>query len=127
MLSAIDSTYGNPGCRIYWHNIGSLFADAILAWRVGKFMMYLPVTVFSVLRRLFALIFAPTLGISLAKIGAKKQLAMINRPSQYSVIFTPLLNKYLKLLRLAIAPLATAGYPHYWLGYFMATQNLVQV
>ena len=78
----------------------------------GNFMMYLPVTVFSVLAwsLIYALIFAPTLGISLAKIGTKKTICEDKLPEPVSTIFTPLLNKYLKLLRLAIAkPLATAG------------------
>ena len=78
----------------------------------GNFMMYLPVTVFSVLAwsLIYALIFAPTLGISLAKIGTKKTISEDKLPEPVSTIFTPLLNKYLKLLRLAIAkPLATGG------------------
>ena len=78
----------------------------------GNFMMYLPVTVFSVLAwsLIYALIFAPTLGVFLAKIGSKNtnQLAVSNKP--VSTLFTPLLNNYLKLLHLAIArPLVTAG------------------
>ena len=77
----------------------------------GNFMMYLPVTVFSVLAwsLIYALIFAPTLGVFLAKIGSKNtnQLAVSNKPV---TLFTPLLNNYLKLLHLAIArPLVTAG------------------
>ena len=78
----------------------------------GNFMMYLPVTVFSVLAwsLIYALIFAPTLGVSLAKIGAKNITKEAASPKPVSTVFTPLLNKYLQLLRLAIAkPLATAG------------------
>jgi multidrug efflux pump len=78
----------------------------------GNFMMYLPVTVFSVLAwsLIYALIFAPTLGVFLAKIGSKNtnQLAVSNKP--VSTLFTPLLNNYIRLLHLAIArPLVTAG------------------
>jgi multidrug efflux pump len=76
----------------------------------GNFMVYLPVTVFSVLAwsLIYALIFAPTLGITLAKIGAKKQSKeVLSKPS--STLFTPLLNNYLRLLKLALArPIATA-------------------
>ena len=78
----------------------------------GNFMMYLPVTVFSVLAwsLIYALIFAPTLGVSLATIGAKNTTKEAAPSKPVSTVFTPLLNKYLKLLRLAIAkPLATAA------------------
>ena len=78
----------------------------------GNFMMYLPVTVFSVLAwsLIYALIFAPTLGVSLAKIGAADKAADPKPLQPPSTLFTPLLNKYLELLRLAIAkPVATAA------------------
>ena len=74
--------------------------------------MYLPVTVFSVLAwsLIYALIFAPTLGVSLAKMGAVSKAADPKPLQPPSTLFTPLLNKYLELLRLAIAkPVATAG------------------
>ena len=61
-------------CRIYGHNIGSLLPMLFWPGVSGNFMMYLPVIlVFSVLAwsLIYALIFAPTLGISLAKIGKK--------------------------------------------------------
>ena len=78
----------------------------------GNFMMYLPVTVFSVLAwsLIYALIFAPTLGVSLAKIGAGNKDIEATPSEPKSTVFTPLLNNYLKLLHLAIAkPLVTAG------------------
>ena len=78
----------------------------------GNFMMYLPVTVFSVLTwsLIYALIFAPTLGISLAKIGTKNKTVVPASSELPSTLLTPLLNKYLKLLHLAIArPLVTAS------------------
>jgi multidrug efflux pump len=78
----------------------------------GNFMMYLPVTVFSVLAwsLIYALIFAPTLGVSLAKIGASNKAIEATPAEPKSTVFTPLLNNYLKLLHLAIAkPLVTAG------------------
>ena len=69
----------------------------------GNFMVYLPVTVFSVLAwsLIYALIFAPTLGIVLAKIGAKKPSKVATQKPP-STIFSPLLNNYLKLLKLAM-------------------------
>ena len=76
----------------------------------GNFMVYLPVTVFSVLAwsLIYALIFAPTLGIVLAKIGAKKRSKVATQKPP-STIFSPLLNNYLKLLKLALSrPLITA-------------------
>jgi multidrug efflux pump len=76
----------------------------------GNFMVYLPVTVFSVLAwsLIYALIFAPTLGIVLAKIGAKKPSKVATQKPP-STIFSPLLNNYLKLLKLALSrPLITA-------------------
>jgi multidrug efflux pump len=78
----------------------------------GNFMMYLPVTVFSVLAwsLIYALIFAPTLGVLLAKIGASNKAAEVTPSEPRSTVFTPLLNRYLNLLQLAIAkPLLTAG------------------
>ena len=78
----------------------------------GNFMMYLPVTVFSVLAwsLIYALIFAPTLGVSLAKIGASNKTIEATPAEPKSTVFAPLLNNYLKLLHLAIAkPLVTAG------------------
>ena len=78
----------------------------------GNFMMYLPVTVFSVLAwsLIYALIFAPTLGVLLAKIGASNKAAEVTPSEPRSTVFTPLLNRYLNLLQLAIAkPLITAG------------------
>jgi len=78
----------------------------------GNFMMYLPVTVFSVLAwsLIYALIFAPTLGVSLAKIGAGNKTIEATPAEPKSTVFNPLLNNYLKLLHLAVAkPLVTAG------------------
>ena len=78
----------------------------------GNFMMYLPVTVFSVLAwsLIYALIFAPTLGVLLAKIGVNNKAAEVNSSEPRSTVFTPLLKRYLNLLQLAIAkPLITAG------------------
>ncbi|MGB2172388.1 MAG: efflux RND transporter permease subunit [Porticoccaceae bacterium] len=78
----------------------------------GNFMMYLPVTVFSVLAwsLIYALIFAPTLGVSLANIGSKMTSERVVSEKPVSTLFTPLLNNYLRLLHLAIArPLVTAG------------------
>ena len=78
----------------------------------GNFMMYLPVTVFSVLAwsLIYALIFAPTLGVSLANIDSKMTSERVVSEQPASTLFTPLLNNYLRLLHLAIArPLVTAG------------------
>lgn len=78
----------------------------------GNFMMYLPVTVFSVLAwsLIYALIFAPTLDVSLAKIGAGNKDIEATPSKPKSTVFAPLLNNYLKLLHLAIAkPLVTTG------------------
>ena len=78
----------------------------------GNFMMYLPVTVFSVLAwsLIYALIFAPTLGVSLANIDSKMTSERVVSKQPASTLFTPLLNNYLRLLHLAIArPLVTAG------------------
>jgi len=80
----------------------------------GNFMMYLPVTVFSVLAwsLIYALIFAPTLGVSLAAISGKNNNIRSETAPEASASTSnfPLLNSYLKLLNLAIArPLITAG------------------
>lgn len=70
----------------------------------GNFMLYLPVTVFSVLAwsLIYALIFAPTLGVTLAKINAAKQ-SPVTATSSPSTLFSPLLNNYLRLLKLVLS------------------------
>lgn len=80
----------------------------------GSFMFYLPVTVFSVLAwsLVYALIFAPILGITLSRKAAVKNSQDENEKSEISAstLFQPLLDFYLKLLRPAIdKPLKVAG------------------
>jgi len=80
----------------------------------GSFMFYLPVTVFSVLAwsLSYALIFAPVLGIALARRRGRQRT--LNEESELGVssasLFEPLLNGYLKLLKPVLQnPLATVG------------------
>jgi len=80
----------------------------------GNFMFYLPVTVFSVLAwsLIYALIFAPTLGVTLAKFSTSEKQGTNNKTPKVatSILFTALLNNYLKVLNKVIArPLTTAG------------------
>jgi multidrug efflux pump len=76
----------------------------------GNFMLYLPVTVFSVLTwsLVYALIFAPTLGSLLTRNSSSKE----QKTAQPKVsLFTSLLSLYLRLLRSVIKrPLTTAGF-----------------
>ena len=76
-------------------------------------MSYLPITVFAVLAwsLLYALIFAPTLGIVLARRRGNRKKLPEDHQSEESAktLFKPLLDFYLKLLRPVIrAPVATA-------------------
>ena len=80
----------------------------------GDFMVYLPATVFAVLSwsLVYALIFAPTLGILLARKSGKQRKITEAATSEISAttFFEPLLNFYLKLLKPVIArPLAAVG------------------
>ena len=79
----------------------------------GEFMSYLPITVFSVLAwsLTYALIFAPTLGIVMARRRGKQKKLPEDHLSEESAttLFAPLLNAYLKVLRPVIkAPATTA-------------------
>lgn len=68
----------------------------------GEFMSYLPITVFAVLAwsLTYALIFAPTLGIVMARRRGKRKKLPENHASEESAatLFQPLLNFYLRLL-----------------------------
>jgi len=79
----------------------------------GDFMSYLPITVFAVLAwsLIYALIFAPTLGIVLARRRGKHKKLPENHLSEESAtaLFAPLQNAYLSVLRPVInAPVMTA-------------------
>lgn len=79
----------------------------------GDFMSYLPITVFAVLAwsLIYALIFAPTLGIVLARRRGKHKKLPENHLSEESAtaLFAPLQNAYLSVLRPVInAPIMTA-------------------
>lgn len=79
----------------------------------GDFMSYLPITVFAVLAwsLIYALIFAPTLGIVLGRRRGKQKKLPENHESEESAktLFEPLQNAYLKVLRPVIkAPITTA-------------------
>lgn len=79
----------------------------------GDFMSYLPITVFAVLAwsLTYALIFAPTLGIVLARRRGKQKKQPEDHQSEESAttLFEPLQNAYLKLLRPVIkSPVITA-------------------
>ena len=79
----------------------------------GDFMSYLPITVFAVLAwsLTYALIFAPTLGIALARRRGKHKKLPENHLSEESAtaLFAPLQNAYLSVLRPVInAPIMTA-------------------
>ena len=80
----------------------------------GNFMLYLPVTVFSVLTwsLVYALVFAPTLGILLARQPNRQSRIAEKATSKVSTVslFSPLLNIYLRLLKSVIArPLLVVG------------------
>ena len=80
----------------------------------GSFMFYLPVTVFAVLAwsLVYALIFAPILGIVLARRSNKQDQELQNIESEISAttLFQPLLDAYLKALKPAIEnPIAVSG------------------
>ena len=80
----------------------------------GSFMFFLPVTVFSVMAwsLMYALIFAPILGIALARNREKKQEVAETQTAEISAntLFQPLLDLYLKILRPAIEkPVAAVG------------------
>ena len=68
----------------------------------GDFMSYLPITVFAVLgwSLMYALIFAPTLGIALARRRGKGKKLPENHQSEESAktLFQPLIDVYLKAL-----------------------------
>jgi len=68
----------------------------------GDFMSYLPITVFAVLgwSLMYALIFAPTLGIALARRRGKEKKLPEDHQSEESAktLFQPLLDAYLKTL-----------------------------
>jgi multidrug efflux pump len=79
----------------------------------GDFMSYLPITVFAVLAwsLTYALIFAPTLGIVLARRRGKKKKMPEDHESEESAktLLEPLLNGYLKILKPVIGrPVLTA-------------------
>lgn len=79
----------------------------------GDFMSYLPITVFAVLAwsLTYALIFAPTLGIVMARRRGKRKKLPENHLSEESAttLFQPLQNAYLNILRPVIkAPVITA-------------------
>ncbi|MDG2501283.1 MAG: efflux RND transporter permease subunit [Porticoccaceae bacterium] len=79
----------------------------------GDFMSYLPITVFAVLAwsLTYALIFAPTLGIVMARRRGKRRKLPENHLSEESAttLFQPLQNAYLNILRPVIkAPVLTA-------------------
>ncbi|MDA8664320.1 efflux RND transporter permease subunit, partial [Porticoccaceae bacterium] len=80
----------------------------------GEFMSYLPITVFSVLAwsLTYALVFAPTLGIVLARRRGKRKKLPENHQSEESAktFFQPLLDGYLSILRPVVnAPLSSAA------------------
>ena len=79
----------------------------------GDFMSYLPITVFAVLAwsLTYALIFAPTLGIVLARRrGQRKQLPEDHRSEESATtFFQPLENAYLSILRPVIRAPAIAA------------------
>ena len=79
----------------------------------GQFMSYLPATVFAVLAwsLLYALVFAPTLGVVLAKQRTQRTLMEVHGPEQSAqALFLPLLNLYLTILRRVLAkPLHAIG------------------
>jgi multidrug efflux pump len=68
----------------------------------GDFMSYLPITVFAVLgwSLLYALIFAPTMGIALARRRGKRKKLPEDHQSEESAktLFQPLIDFYLKIL-----------------------------
>ena len=79
----------------------------------GDFMSYLPITVFSVLAwsLTYALIFAPTLGVVLARRRGKQRKLAEDHLSEESAktLFEPLQNAYLNLLRPVLnAPVKSA-------------------
>tara|TARA_B110000046_G_C13023743_1_gene412638 strand:- start:3141 stop:6296 length:3156 start_codon:yes stop_codon:yes gene_type:complete len=79
----------------------------------GDFMSYLPITVFAVLAwsLTYALIFAPTLGVALARRRGKQRKLPENHLSEVSAktLFEPLQTAYLNLLRPVIsAPVKSA-------------------
>lgn len=79
----------------------------------GDFMSYLPITVFAVLAwsLTYALIFAPTLGVALARRRGKQRKLPENHLSEESAktLFEPLQTAYLNLLRPVIsAPVKSA-------------------
>ena len=79
----------------------------------GDFMSYLPITVFAVLAwsLTYALIFAPTLGVALARRRGKQRTLPENHLSEVSAktLFEPLETAYLNLLRPVIsAPVKSA-------------------
>jgi len=80
----------------------------------GDFMSYLPITVFAVLAwsLTYALIFAPTLGIVLARRRGKQKKLPEDHQSEKSAktLLEPLLNGYLNILRPVIrAPVVSAA------------------
>lgn len=80
----------------------------------GEFMSYLPITVFSVLAwsLTYALVFAPTLGIVMARRRGKRKKLPENHQSEESAktFFQPLLDGYLSILRSVVnAPLSSAA------------------
>ncbi len=80
----------------------------------GEFMSYLPITVFSVLAwsLTYALVFAPTLGIVMARRRGKRKKLPENHQSEESAktLFQPLLDGYLSILRPVVnAPLTAAA------------------
>ena len=72
----------------------------------GQFMSYLPTTVFAVLAwsLLYALIFAPTLGVILGKKAALKndETEYVDPEMSAQALFVPLQNMYVSLLNLVI-------------------------
>ena len=78
----------------------------------GSFMFFLPATVFSVLAwsLIYALIFAPILGIALARRRNNQTNKTETAEVSANTLFQPLLDLYLKLLRPAVAnPVVVVG------------------
>lgn len=72
----------------------------------GRFMSFLPTTVFSVLAwsLLYALVFAPALGVAISKRKREKKVSGENHKAENeaNTLIQPLVNNYLKLLKLVV-------------------------
>lgn len=91
-------------------SIGTTLAafSPLLFWpgTTGKFMAYMPVTVFAVLlwSLLYALVFAPTLGVAMSKVQSKESIALTptSAPAVGIRFFSFISRQYLLLLSIAI-------------------------